>query len=52
MVSGEEIATGEKEGGGKGEEEGEVSTQYLLRGIVVHSGQASGGHYYSYVRFR
>lgn len=26
-----------------------VSTHYKLRGIIVHSGQASGGHYYSYI---
>lgn len=26
------------------------STQYTLSGVVVHSGQASGGHYYSYIR--
>lgn len=24
-------------------------TKYKLTGIVVHSGQASGGHYYSYI---
>ena len=24
--------------------------RYSLRGMVVHSGQASGGHYYSYIR--
>ena len=24
--------------------------KYSLRGMVVHSGQASGGHYYSYIR--
>lgn len=24
-------------------------TKYQLSGIVVHSGQASGGHYYSYI---
>ena len=29
-----------------------VSTRYHLRGIVVHSGQASGGHYYSFIRMR
>ena len=29
-----------------------VSTHYHLRGIVVHSGQASGGHYYSFIRLR
>ncbi|XP_014240200.1 probable ubiquitin carboxyl-terminal hydrolase FAF-X [Cimex lectularius] len=27
----------------------DVSTKYHLSGIVVHSGQASGGHYYSYI---
>ena len=33
-----------------GDEPGEgVSTKYRLRGVVVHSGQASGGHYYSFV---
>jgi ubiquitin carboxyl-terminal hydrolase 9/24 len=25
-------------------------SKYRLRGMVVHSGQASGGHYYSYIR--
>lgn len=25
-------------------------TKYNLRGVVVHSGQASSGHYYSFVR--
>lgn len=28
------------------------STKYKLTGIVVHSGQASGGHYYSYILHR
>lgn len=27
----------------------DVCTKYHLTGIVVHSGQASGGHYYSYI---
>ena len=27
-------------------------TRYRLAGIVVHSGQASGGHYYSYIAQR
>ncbi|XP_039296311.1 LOW QUALITY PROTEIN: probable ubiquitin carboxyl-terminal hydrolase FAF-X [Nilaparvata lugens] len=27
-------------------------TKYQLTGIVVHSGQASGGHYYSYIHHR
>lgn len=33
-------------------DEGEAEaqpTKYQLTGIVVHSGQASGGHYYSYI---
>ncbi|KAF2881719.1 hypothetical protein ILUMI_24454 [Ignelater luminosus] len=30
----------------------DVCTKYKLSGIVVHSGQASGGHYYSYIRHR
>ena len=25
------------------------STKYRLVGVLVHSGQASGGHYYSYI---
>lgn len=28
---------------------GSSSTKFRLVGILVHSGQASGGHYYSYV---
>lgn len=28
----------------------ENHTKYQLTGIVVHSGQASGGHYYSYIQ--
>lgn len=27
-------------------------TKYVLTGIVVHSGQAAGGHYYSYIKCR
>nr|XP_027204063.1 probable ubiquitin carboxyl-terminal hydrolase FAF-X [Dermatophagoides pteronyssinus] len=30
-------------------QEQNLSTEYELNGIVVHSGQASGGHYYSYI---
>lgn len=26
-----------------------TTTKYELTGIVVHSGQASGGHYFSYI---
>ncbi len=33
-------------------EESLECTEYSLRGIVVHSGQASGGHYYSFIRYR
>lgn len=28
-----------------------ISTKYELCGIVVHSGQATGGHYYSYILY-
>ncbi|KPI93410.1 putative ubiquitin carboxyl-terminal hydrolase FAF [Papilio xuthus] len=35
-----------------GGEEQTPETHYQLSGIVVHSGQASGGHYYSYVLLR
>ena len=31
---------------------GKAVRKYSLRGMVVHSGQASGGHYYSYIRSR
>ena len=27
-------------------------TKYRLRGILVHSGQASGGHYYSFINVK
>ena len=27
-----------------------IVRRYKLRGMVVHSGQASGGHYYSYIK--
>ena len=36
---------GDEPGGG-------VSTKYRLKGIVVHSGQASGGHYYSFIHVK
>ncbi|KAI8429984.1 hypothetical protein MSG28_000438 [Choristoneura fumiferana] len=36
----------------EGGEERSPETHYQLSGIVVHSGQASGGHYYSYVLLR
>lgn len=26
-----------------------ITTKYQLTGIVVHSGQASGGHYFSFI---
>lgn len=36
-----------------GDEPGpDVSSKYRLRGVVVHSGQASGGHYYSFIYLR
>lgn len=30
-------------------DESQSTTKYQLTGIVVHSGQASGGHYFSYI---
>lgn len=30
-------------------DESQTTTKYQLTGIVVHSGQASGGHYFSYI---
>ena len=33
----------------KDEDVAPKSTIYRLMGVVVHSGQASGGHYYSYI---
>ena len=54
-------AAGAEEGKGK-EEEGKQSSsseprgeeyyQYVLRGVVVHTGSASGGHYYSFIQER
>lgn len=37
----------------EGEEKSDnSSTKYQLVGVVVHSGQASGGHYFSYILHR
>ncbi|KAG6452569.1 hypothetical protein O3G_MSEX007736 [Manduca sexta] len=36
----------------EGADDAAPETHYQLSGIVVHSGQASGGHYYSYVLLR
>ena len=52
---GEEIplSEDEKEKKTPGDEPNEeVSTKYRLRGLVVHSGQASGGHYYSFIQLK
>lgn len=47
----------ENEGESSGEEDeeesmdsGDYSNNYKLVGIVVHSGQANGGHYYSFIQ--
>lgn len=29
-----------------------IGTLYKLRGVLVHSGQASGGHYYSFMHLK
>jgi ubiquitin carboxyl-terminal hydrolase 9/24 len=34
------------------EELSKMCSKYKLVGVVVHSGQASGGHYYSYILHR
>lgn len=47
-----EVIHDEREGSDDEEEEGSPSTRYRLVGVVVHSGQASGGHYYSYIAQR
>jgi hypothetical protein len=44
-IDGETLADDMDEDGKSG-----VSS-YHLRGMVVHSGQASGGHYYSYIKY-
>lgn len=31
-------------------ENGDENTNYRLKGVVIHSGSASAGHYYSYIR--
>ena len=53
-----DATTDDKEKGDKekdekdGSDDDDDSTFYRLRGIVVHSGQASGGHYYSFISYR
>ena len=42
----------DKDGVDDNEDNDDDSTFYRLRGIVVHSGQASGGHYYSFISYR
>lgn len=51
FFSGEEIQADERETSDLEEdiEDGNRCTKYRLIGVVVHSGQASGGHYYSYI---
>ncbi|XP_071799117.1 ubiquitin carboxyl-terminal hydrolase 9X-like isoform X1 [Asterias amurensis] len=44
-----EVIHDERESSDENEEETPHSTRYRLVGVVVHSGQASGGHYYSYI---
>ena len=42
----------ENKDGGDNDDDDDDGTFYRLRGIVVHSGQASGGHYYSFISYR
>ncbi len=52
-VSSGNMDSGDKPSNTPGDEPGDgVSTKYRLKGIVVHSGQASGGHYYSFIQVR
>ncbi|XP_030838236.1 probable ubiquitin carboxyl-terminal hydrolase FAF-X isoform X3 [Strongylocentrotus purpuratus] len=51
-IEGEIIADDERENSEEEEEGSSRSTKYRLVGVVVHSGQASGGHYYSYILHR
>lgn len=44
----DEVNQGAEDKDSQGEE---INTTYRLAGVVVHSGQASGGHYYSYIRY-
>ena len=48
-IEGELIADENEEVESKG---ASTCTKYRLVGLVVHSGQASGGHYYSYILHR
>ena len=48
LISGEVIA----DDGDEAEKLENTCTKYRLVGVVVHSGQASGGHYYSYILHR
>ena len=48
----EEKGDKEKEEKDGSDDNDDDSTFYRLRGIVVHSGQASGGHYYSFISYR
>lgn len=48
-VSGELIADENEDGEEKSDNS---NTKYQLVGVVVHSGQASGGHYFSYILHR
>ncbi len=50
-VSGEVIAEESLSSEGESKDApDEGSSMYRLKGVVVHSGQANGGHYYSFIR--
>lgn len=51
-IEGEVIEDDNQEVNEEVEKDGEGNTEYVLRGVVVHSGQASGGHYYSFIRYK
>ncbi|KAJ8358032.1 hypothetical protein AAFF_G00042660 [Aldrovandia affinis] len=45
----EPVVDGDGSGGGVGDDAPGQLLKYRLAGVLVHSGQASGGHYYSYI---
>ncbi|XP_070538663.1 ubiquitin carboxyl-terminal hydrolase 9X-like isoform X2 [Ptychodera flava] len=51
-IEGEEIHDDNEDSNIDSEDNANVSTKYKLVGVLVHSGQASGGHYYSYILTR
>ncbi|XP_065841242.1 ubiquitin carboxyl-terminal hydrolase 9X-like isoform X2 [Oscarella lobularis] len=51
-VNSDDEGDDEREKSDVGDEKNKQCTKYSLAGVVVHSGQASGGHYYSFIMQR